>query len=134
MQRPLDAAGVSLSALCLVHCLALPLVAAALPIAADLAEAEWIHWAVIATAAPVTILAIRSILREKPVRGRIPILAAGGLGLLVLGVLGIPTAASETAMTVTGGLTLASAHILNWRRAHKHSQPRQGATTPSSLA
>ena len=55
---PLDTSAVSLSVLCLVHCLALPLVSAFLPLAGVLAEAEWIHRAIVLIAVPITILAL----------------------------------------------------------------------------
>ena len=50
----LDAGAVALSSLCLLHCLALPLLAAALPLFGVWAEAEWVHLVFVAIALPMT--------------------------------------------------------------------------------
>lgn len=50
----LDAGAVALSSLCLLHCLALPLLAAALPLFGTWAEAEWVHLLFVAIALPLT--------------------------------------------------------------------------------
>jgi hypothetical protein len=115
-----DTAAIGLSSLCMVHCLALPVVAASLPLAAAWSEAEWVHWLFVALAAPVSILAL--------VRGSssgVPwasvALAALGLAGLVAGVGGWPAHEAETLMTVMGSGLLAAAHILNWwRLRHQH--------------
>jgi len=125
MNRALDAAGVGLSTLCLVHCLALPVAAAAAPLAAQLAEAEWVHWAIVALAAPAAILAIAPSLALRPFPWAVPVFASLGLTGLV-SALFVRTEMLETGLTTLGGVLLASAHILNWRHAHKHA-PRQQA-------
>lgn len=114
--RLLDASAVGLSSLCLAHCLALPVAAAFLPLAGAWAEAEWVHLAFLALAVPISVLALaRSHGWRRP---RIAIPAALGLGALTAGALGWPFEAAETALTVSGGLLLAAAHLLNWRRRH----------------
>ena len=50
----LDASAVSLSGFCLIHCLALPVLAAIAPFAGVIAEAEWIHRAFVVAALPVS--------------------------------------------------------------------------------
>ena len=52
----LDAGAVALSSLCLLHCLALPLLAAALPLFGVWAEAEWVHLVFVAIALPLGLL------------------------------------------------------------------------------
>ncbi|MEM7054169.1 MAG: MerC domain-containing protein, partial [Pseudomonadota bacterium] len=54
----LDFSAISLSALCLIHCLALPLLAAGLPVIGVLSQAEWFHQLLVLLALPVTVLAI----------------------------------------------------------------------------
>ena len=117
--RLLDASAMGLSGLCLVHCLALPVAAAALPMLGAWAHAEWVHAAFLAAAVPVSAFAL---LRSGGWRApRIATLAVAGLMLLAAGVMGWPRETWETALTVTGGLLLASAHVLNWRRVgHSH--------------
>lgn len=117
--RILDASAVGLSGLCLAHCLALPVVAAFLPVLGTWAEAEWVHLAFLAAAVPISALAlVRSGgWRSPSVLG--PALA--GIGLLASGVFLAQSEGAELAMTVAGGLALATAHSLNWRRlGHRH--------------
>lgn len=108
-----DGVAIGLSGLCLAHCLALPLAASLLPIAGAWAEAEWVHGLFVAVAAPVSLWTLgRSRSRNLPVVA----LAVGGLALMVAGAAGFPSHEAETPLTVAGGLLLALAHGLNWRR------------------
>lgn len=112
----LDASAISLSGLCLAHCLALPLVAAFSPLVATWAEAEWVHGVAIGLAAPLSALALWR-RREAPTIA----LALTGLALLALGAVHWPSHELEAPITVTGSLLLAGAHLLNWRRrGHAH--------------
>jgi len=119
-----DLLAVTLSGLCLVHCLALPLVASLLPLAGASmqtgAQAEWVHWLFALIAAPLSAWTL-----TRPHPQGLPRLAIGlagvGAGLLFAGAAGFPSHELETPITVTGGLLLASAHILNARRrVHRH--------------
>jgi len=115
-----DMAAIGLSGLCIVHCLALPVAAASLPLLGVWAEAEWLHGLFVVVAAPISLMALlRSARRGLPVAPLV--LALLGLAGLSAGVLGWPTEAAETLITVIGSLLLAAAHILNWRRLrHAH--------------
>lgn len=108
-----DAVAISLSGLCLAHCLALPVAAAALPVLGLWAEAEWVHWAFVAIAAPVSLWTLARPAHGGAVRPGLLSLALAGLALLVAGAAGFPDHDAETPLTVAGGLTLALAHILN---------------------
>ncbi len=117
---PFDMAAVGLSGLCLVHCLGLPLLAASLPLLGAWAEAEWLHWTFVALAVPVSIIALWRPLRKGLGMGPLG-LALLGIAALFAGVLGWPTEADETWVTVSGSLLLAAAHLLNWHRSrHRH--------------
>lgn len=111
-----DASAMLLSGLCLLHCLALPLLAAALPLFGVWAEAEWVHVVFVAIAAPLAGLALWRGHRRDALPWPLWTLAALGLLGLLAGAFGIPDEASETAMTVSGSVALASAHLWNWRR------------------
>ncbi len=111
-----DASAMVLSGLCLLHCLALPLLAAALPLFGVWAEAEWVHVVFVAIAAPLAGLALWRGHRRDALPWPLWTLAALGLLGLLAGAFGIPDEASETAMTVCGSLALASTHLWNWRR------------------
>jgi hypothetical protein len=110
----LDASAISLSGLCLAHCLALPLVAAFSPVVATWAEAEWVHALAIGLAAPMSALALW---RRGQALGVI-LMSLAGLSLMALGVAHWPSHEAETPITVAGSLLLAGAHLLNWRRRH----------------
>ncbi|WP_312162440.1 MerC domain-containing protein [Phenylobacterium sp.] len=110
----LDASAISLSGLCLAHCLALPLVAAFSPVVATWAEAEWVHALAIGLAAPMSALALW---RKGQALGVIA-MSLAGLALMALGVAHWPSHDAETPITVAGSLLLAGAHVFNWRRRH----------------
>ena len=54
----LDSAAISLSALCLIHCLGAPFVLSVLPILAAGFEAEWLHKAFVVAAVAISLLAL----------------------------------------------------------------------------
>jgi hypothetical protein len=108
-----DAFAIGLSGLCLAHCLALPLLAGLLPLAGAWAGAEWVHWLFAAVAAPVSLW---TLVRPTDRAAGVVVLALAGLTLLFAGAAGFPSHELETPLTVTGGLLLAAAHLINWRR------------------
>ncbi|MEO0871557.1 MAG: MerC domain-containing protein [Pseudomonadota bacterium] len=104
-----DRAAVGLSVLCIMHCLALPILAISLPVAATVAEAEWVHWAfaVLAVAASGSVALWG---RGSRVPG---FLVPAGLGAaLVIGALFAEGfGVDETLPTVIGGVLIAIAHM-----------------------
>jgi len=110
----LDRWGMLVSAACLVHCLALPLAAAALPfMAVLLPHEEWTHAALLALALPVTGLALlRGYLRHR--RAGPALLGVAGLALMGGALLAGDDRAVK-AITVAGAVLCAAAHMLNWR-------------------
>ena len=119
LAKALDASAVGLSALCLVHCLALPALALLLPVLGFWAQAEWVHVAFVLIAAPVAVLSFIDLPRLRPRSWPMTAAALVGLSLMIAGALGFPDAAYERVLTVVGGLLLAGAHLTNWR--HRHS-------------
>lgn len=117
LTRILDASAVGLSGLCLLHCLALPVAVAFLPFTGAWAEAEWVHLLFLGVAVPVSITALARSggWRSWQVGG----LALVGLVLLAGGALLVSDPRAEVGLTGAGGLALASAHLLNWRRHQK---------------
>lgn len=107
--RLLDGSAIGLSGLCLIHCLALPVAAGFAPLLGVWSEAEWVHMAFVALAAP---LSVSALVLAKPRSLTAIALAATGLGLLVAALF---FHEAETLMTVAGGLTLATGHLVNWR-------------------
>ena len=111
-----DASAIGLSALCLVHCLLLPVVAALLPALAAAGEGEWMHLLFVVLAVPLAAAALWRAHRLRRLPGLLLALAGTGIAGLLAGALGWPSEALETPLTVTGGVLLAAAHVWNWRR------------------
>jgi len=115
----LDRWGMILSSVCLVHCLALPVAAALLPILALPAEShEWVHPLLIGLALPVTGTAMIRGWRAHRRRGPL-LLGMVGLGMIGAAIFQHGTLA-ESALTLCGGLIVASAHVMNWRSHAPH--------------
>lgn len=120
-----DLLGVGLSLTCLVHCLALPMLLLLAPALSPwLVLPEGIHAAILLLALPAAALAMRDGWRRH--RRIAPgLLAAFGLGLLASGLgahdgwLGVADReAADRWLTSAGALTLAAAHLANWRARH----------------
>ena len=111
----MDRAAIAGSLACMVHCLILPLILAALPaLSSLLAVPEAFHLWMLAVAVPAAAVAL--------VAGRArhgaawPLwLGATGCVLLVLGGIVLEEGGGETVFTVIGSLSLAGAHVANWR-------------------
>lgn len=110
----LDGAAVGLSALCLIHCLALPLLVAGLPFLAQFAEGH-LHAQMLVIVLPLSVIALGLGFRHH---GNMRIIVAGTLGMALL-TLGATVAhnhwgiAADRAFTIAGALTLAAAHFYN---------------------
>ena len=113
----IDTSAIGLSGLCLIHCLALPLAGVALPIAGTLAEAEWVHQALVLPTLPITALALARTRAEHGGLGFV-LPALLGLTLLLAGAFVEPLHDHERLLTVAGALSLATAHGRRWARGH----------------
>ena len=115
-----DFTAVGLSSLCILHCLALPILSATLPVAGTIAEAEWLHKLFVLATIPFTGYAlVRS--SAKGVDVVFIIFAALGLGLLLCSAFVEQFHEYETPLTLVGATLLGSAHIWRWRR-HSRSK------------
>lgn len=107
------------SLLCLVHCLALPIIFAALPALGSLLPSGFIfHLAMLAFAVPASGLALSASFRRNRLKGPL-LLGLFGVAFLAAGVLAAGGSPSETPLTVTGAFMLAVAHVANLRRLRK---------------
>lgn len=109
----LDGAAVGLSLMCLIHCLALPVMSAFLPLAGIWAEAEWVHQLLVLIALPITALAA-AYHRKSSARFSFIAPAVIGLSLLLAAGFVEPLHEFETQLTTTGAILLASAHARRW--------------------
>ena len=124
-QRTLDALAVSLSGLCLIHCLALPLALTLFPIfASTLADDALFHGLLYLAVLPTSCLAF--VLGYRHHRDR-SLIVVGGVGLLILGVAALLGHdlfghSGERWVTSLGGLVLAAAHVINYRHSRAEHQ------------
>lgn len=128
-QGTLDATGISLSALCVLHCLFLPAAASAAPmLTPELGEVfglshDW-HLILLALAAPVSLLGLGWGVRTTQGGWRIFAIGLFGLALMAIGASHIFAPVIETVLTLTGVAILAGAHFTNWfnraRAGHNH--------------
>lgn len=108
-----DRLGQGLSLMCLVHCMATPLLLGALPSLGMLLHAEHIHEVLAAVILLVSAWAFgRGYLRHR--RALAPVLGAVGVaGLLVSALVIDPHSRAGTLGTVLASLVLVAAHTLN---------------------
>lgn len=124
--RLADLIGMALSATCLIHCLALPMLLLLAPAVGHwIALPEWTHAAILTLALPAAYSAMRGGWHRHRRSGPV-VTAAAGLVLLALGLAaherllaGIDLEAADRLLTSAGALALAAAHIANWRLAHR---------------
>jgi len=108
----LDITSMGLSGLCVVHCLALPFLVAALPFLSVFTRNDWVHQVLVLIAAPLTGLAFW---RAKAwTRPEIAVLMIVGLLLLALAAFVPELEAYEVVISVFGALSLAVAHLMNY--------------------
>ena len=113
VQGAVDISAVSLSGLCMLHCLALPLVLSVLPATMHSLQSEIIHQVLVALAAPLAVSAAWAVRRQKQAGMIISLLSLGVLGL-TLGAFVEPLHDFETILTVSGAFFLSVGHILRW--------------------
>ncbi|KEO90952.1 hypothetical protein EH31_07920 [Erythrobacter longus] len=104
-----DRAATALSALCIVHCLAVPLLAGVMPFLAVISDAVWLHWLFAGLAAIISAsVPFRDVLARTP---GFVVPAGLGISFLIAGLFAEELGSSETILTVIGGLLVAFAHI-----------------------
>jgi MerC mercury resistance protein len=139
-QHRLDGLGLAISAVCLVHCLAFPIIAVLVPafsFGLDHRTDHVFHWVLLGLAAPISSLALwRGAVRSRNWRW----LKCGSVGLvlMLIGVLHVFGAGSEIALTMAGVVLLAVAHVKNFlqtnhtgHRAHSYAIQDGGGTMPA---
>lgn len=110
----LDGTAVALSALCLVHCLAFPLIIAGMPFLAGFDEGH-LHAQMLIVVLPLSIFALSvGFRRHRSLR----VAAAGTAGMLLLTIGGTIAhdhygLLADRLLTILGALTLATAHFYN---------------------
>jgi MFS superfamily sulfate permease-like transporter len=119
----LDQVAVTLSGLCLVHCLALPFAIAALPFLGQFAE-DHLHLQILIVVIPVSVIALALGFRRHRHLG---IVMAGLASLIVITVGGTIAhlqygIVADRALTIAGSLSLAITHYRNFRLSRHLAQ------------
>jgi hypothetical protein len=126
MNRPMplfDGVALGASALCLVHCLALPLFIAALPALSTVLDVpENFHRLMLLIAIPASLFAV-VLGRRHHHRISPALLAILGLLFMLWGAYGAASARGELMLSVAGGFVLSLAHIRNWLLRRKTPLP-----------
>jgi hypothetical protein len=121
-----DRLGMVVSSLCLIHCLALPLIIAVLPaLAGTLPSDAMVHSTLILIALPVTGYALLRGYRTHR-RARPLLIGAAGMLLVAAALFVGPFLYAEQALTILGGLLVTGAHLINWRSAGHHAGDGHG--------
>lgn len=128
-RRLLDTTAVVLSGVCMLHCLALPIVLTVLPIVnVSLMDETTFHLVMMVVILPISLIALTIGCRQHKDRLTL-ILGATGLAILTSTALfghvwfGL---SGERIMTSIGGLVLASAHIQNYRCCRQDDCAHEG--------
>jgi len=118
LQKLLDTSAVAISALCAVHCLALPVLLVLFPLlGATFMVDEHFHELLLWVILPTSVIAV-GLARLNHRDTAVLVLVITGLAFIIGAALWAHNNAPawvDTAMSVTGGLTLAAGHIRNFR-------------------
>ena len=117
-----DGAAVSLSMLCMLHCLMLPLILALLPASIALTVGdEAFHLFMVFMVIPLSLFALFFGCKDHQ-RYRVLVMGSIGLALLLAAIL-LPHEllgeSGEKALTVLGSIIIASGHLLNYKLCKK---------------
>jgi len=125
-QHFFDRLAIALSTLCIVHCMAVPVLVAVLPIAAlSFGEGSHFHGLMLWLVVPISVAGFGLGWRVHARTGFV-LLGAGGIAVLAAAAVWGHDAWSaplEAAVSVAGSLFLGAAHWLNFRevrRIHRH--------------
>lgn len=118
-QQRLDRWAIGLSALCLVHCLAIPLTLLALPLFAHelISHQSLVHWLFLVLALPISAFALYTGYRRHRNRS---VVVAGVIGIstMFVGVAHLAGVELELPLSTAGALCLVYAHVQNMRHSH----------------
>lgn len=115
-----DTCAAGLTSACLLHCLALPLLATMAPVASQLFDNNLMHMALVLMAMPVTLWVVLGEGTSGDGLFFTPI-ALSGLAMMLAAVTILEP--FEVALTLTGGMLLGGAHVWRWFRCQTPAEP-----------
>ncbi|GAB2918906.1 MerC domain-containing protein [Rheinheimera gaetbuli] len=121
-----DIIAAALSGLCVVHCLATPILLAlgSSGLLLGIFSSEWFHYLMLL---PISVLLAWSLPGGWCVHQRKAPFALGLAGFLVLVAALFAPHEAETALSLSGGVLLISAHLYNRKLLHKLQGPQHAA-------
>ena len=128
----MDLYAAGLSTLCVLHCVALPVLVAVLPAVAQAAQSELVHKLLVVAAVPVS---LQVVWKARAASGNRLFVGAVflGLALLVLAAFVEATSAYEEPITIAGGAVLVSAHMWHWLKKCIGGSPQGTAESGDCL-
>ena len=116
--KVLDSAGMSVSALCAVHCVASAAFTTALSLVGlnVVSSMPWLEWAFLGTSATLGALAFASGYRVHRCITPSPLFVGGILTLVAARLLPEHLERMESSLVVVGACAIITAHWLNWHR------------------
>lgn len=130
----LDRTAITLSLVCLAHCICLPVGLAVLPaLGATLLDTETtVHWILLTAALPVSVIAV--LIASRRHRDLLVItLASSGLLALFSGASHLFGHELEAALSMVGAGLILVAHLRNWRLSRLYGCAQSGGN-PSAAA
>lgn len=124
LQAITDKTAISLSLLCAIHCLALPIIVALLPsVAAMVFEDEAFHFWMVVAVIPTSAIALTMGCKQHK---RYPVLFIGVVGLCILAVAAFLgeerlDELGEKALTLAGAALIALGHVWNYRLCRRRA-------------
>ena len=123
-----DSYAISLSGLCMVHCLLPLLIPVTLPIAEGFFASEWVHRFLVLLAAPAAFCVIAQSRRSLSSITASVLIGAGFL-LLLAGAFMEALENYETRLTVCGAVALAAGHATHLTAQLTHSRAARGCAS-----
>lgn len=127
LSQKLDSLAVAFSAICLVHCLLLPVALTLLPVFGVVLSHGAFHQLMLIVVLPVSVIALGIGCRRHR-SGSVAVLGGLGLGLLIFAALALHTLWGqhlERNITIAGGLILAIAHVQNFLYCRRADCPEE---------
>jgi hypothetical protein len=120
MRDILDRVGISVSLLCVIHCLITPFLVFLMPVVGEFLSEQWFHATIIAIVFPVAVWALYNGYRLHRLQR---VLWLGALGLLFISAaiwVGHENTYGEFFFMVLAGIMLSAAHWFNLRACSRH--------------
>lgn len=111
--KHLDGAGIAVSTICAIHCVAMPLIIGSLAASIGWLQSEALEWCVVAGSVAIGLRALLPSFRKQHRRKRCLGLFAAGMASILFGRLALHGSFPDTPFVVFGAALIISAHATN---------------------